>query len=335
LLAADRSPAMSDVRWFGQNEYEHLVVPTLQQLGLRIDTSGPAQSKVAVVMNHDLAPAAWRYAHRHRIPLVSYVWDLPPFRLGEGRADHVAAWRGHLFRVPRLRHRYTTRRGYYSRLQYVATHAAAVWTPSIASAGDVARRFRVEAVPVPYCYNSSVFTTDLRSQGSRNPRAGQRPILLSISRLTSPKNHAAVLRAGARLRAHVEIIGRGPTQPALAALAARLGVSCRIRSGLSADEIVASYRQASVVVCPSRFEGLGLTGIEAAICGTPVAASDIPAHREFLGLAAEFFALDDDDSLIAAINRARAADAPPTAHFAHLTIEAAAQRFCDRLQRFL
>jgi glycosyltransferase involved in cell wall biosynthesis len=159
--------------------------------------------------------------------------------------------------------------------------------------------------------------------------------VLSVSRLTVPKNHAAVLRAAARLHAQVEFVGRGPTQPALEALAARLGVPCRIRSGLSAEEIVAAYLQASVVVCPSRFEGLGLTGIEAAICGTPVAASDIPSHREFLGTAAEFFTLDDDDSLVAAIERAQAAgSAPSTAVFPELTIEAAARRFFARLEGY-
>jgi glycosyltransferase involved in cell wall biosynthesis len=86
------------------------------------------------------------------------------------------------------------------------------------------------------------------------------------------------------------------------------------------------------VVCPSRFEGLGLTGIESAVCGTPVAASDIPAHREFLASAAHFFTLDDDDSLVAAIERARTSAPPPAADFQSLTIEAAAQRFFDQLQ---
>ena len=115
-----------------------------------------------------------------------------------------------------------------------------------------------------------------------------------------------MIRAAALMGARVEIIGRGPMQPRLEQLAASLGVSCRIRSGLTGEEIVAAYRDASVVVCPSRFEGLGLTGIEGAICGTPVAASDIPTHREFLGAAAHFFALDDNDDLVRAIQQAPA-----------------------------
>jgi glycosyltransferase involved in cell wall biosynthesis len=210
-----------------------------------------------------------------------------------------------------------------------------VWTPSETSAADVARRFGVPAQPVPYCFNSDVFTPTLRHQRGAAARPGDPFTLLSVSRLTGPKNHEAVLRAAARVKARVELIGRGPAQSELEAVAHRLGVPCDIRSGLSTAEVVAAYQRASVVVCPSRFEGLGLTGIEAATCGTPVVASDIPAHREFLAAAAHFFTLDDDDSLAAAIERARTAGPPPVSHFAPLTIEAAAQRFFDRLQVYL
>ena len=323
---------VADVRWFRQNDYEYLVVPHLQRLGLTIVADGAAPARLALVMNHDLAATAWRYARRRGIPLLSYVWDLPPFRLGAGDADYMLAVGRHLVRVPRLGGRYTTRRGYYSRLRYVARQAAAVWTPSQASAVDVTRRFGVAATPVPYCFNSDLFTASVREPPREPATANSAPTLLSVSRLTPPKNHEAVIRAAARIGAAVELIGRGPTQPALEALAARLSVRCRIRSGLAGPEVVASYRRASVVVCPSRFEGLGLTGIESAVCGTPVVASDIPAHREFLASAAHFFTLDDDDSLVAAIERARTSASPPVADFQSLTIEAAAQRFFDQLQ---
>jgi glycosyltransferase involved in cell wall biosynthesis len=327
---------VADVRWFGLNEYEHLIVPDLQRCGLEIATTGDARAKVALVMNHDLAPSAWRYARRHRIDLISYVWDLPPFRLGEGGPDHIVPILGHLVTLPRLGPRYATRRGYYSRLRFVARRAAAVWTPSVASAAAVARRFDVATEPVPYCYDSRLFTPDTHSAnagpGPTPPSDPDRLTLLSVSRLTPPKNHAAVVRAAATLGAHVEFVGTGPEKTALEALAGHLGVPCSFRSRLSGQELRATYRRATVVVCPSRFEGLGLTGIEAAICGTPVVASDIPAHREFLGPAAHFFTLDDDATLVDAIGRARAAGAPPTAHLARLTIDAAARRFFDRLR---
>jgi glycosyltransferase involved in cell wall biosynthesis len=306
-------------------------------LGLDVATEGDGPARLAVAMNHDFAPAVWRFSRRAGTPFVSYVWDLPPSRIGAGRYDPVVSVGGRLLALPRIGRRYVTRRGYYSRLRFVAVHAAAVWSPSISSAADVARRFGREAAIVHYCYNSRLFTSECASHRSAILETGQpAPLsLLSISRLVPEKNQAAVIRAAARLGATVELIGRGPAGPALEAQARELGVSCRVRGGLSEQEIVAAYQRASVVVCPSRFEGLGLTGIEGAICGTPVVASDIPPHREFLGGAAHFFTLDDDDSLMHAIERARDAAPPPTGQFAPLSIPAAAQRFLDRLQPLL
>jgi glycosyltransferase involved in cell wall biosynthesis len=326
---------VADIRWFGQNDYEHLLIPDLRRLGLDIAIHGDQPAALAVSMNHDLAPDIWRYSRRHAVPFVSYVWDLPPSRIGRGRYDPVVALAGRLVAVPRIDgRRYTTRRGYYSRLRYVADHARAVWTPSTSSALDVSRHFAVAPSVVPYCYNSTLFGAAC----ARDRPAGRGDgvlRLLTISRLVAPKNHESVIRAAARLGGHVDVIGHGPSEAAIRALAERLRVPLDVRAGLTGEQVVAAYQRASVVVCPSRYEGLGLTGIEAALCGTPVVASDIPAHREFLGPSAHYFTLDDDDSLVAAIGTARAAGPPPTAHLATLSIDAAARRFFDRLSVLL
>ncbi len=326
---------MADIRWFGHNDYEHLIVSDLCRLGLDIAVDGDDPAGLAVAMNHDLAPDVWRYSRRHRVPVVSYVWDLPPSRIGGGRYDPVVSLAGRLLAVPRITGpRYITRRGYYSRLRFVAHHARAVWTPSTSSARDVSRHFSVVPTVVPYCYNSVLFGPEC---AHHRPATADDEVLrlLSVSRLVAPKNHEAVIRAAARLGAHVDLIGRGPSQANLHALAKQLGVPLRVRTGLTGEQVVAAYQHASVVVCPSRYEGLGLTGIEAALCGTPVVASDIAAHREFLGASAHYFTLDDDDSLVAAIETARTAGPPPTAHLATLSIEAAARRFFDRLSVLL
>lgn len=49
------------------------------------------------------------------------------------------------------------------------------------------------------------------------------------------------------------------------------------------------YREAEVVVCHSLLEGFGMTPLEAMAQGTPVVASDIPAHREVCGDAALYY----------------------------------------------
>jgi glycosyltransferase involved in cell wall biosynthesis len=252
--------------------------------------------------------------------LIHYVWDLPPWRLGRGQADWVWYAFGHYVRVPRLGRRYAERRGYYSRLRFVARRAHAVWVASALTAASVRERFGVACQEVPFCFDSDRFTP------ARAPRARG---LLSVSRLTVQKNHAAVVRAAARFepRLAVRIVGSGPERDALLALAHALEVPCTIESGLSEEDMVAAYRTAEVVVCPSRFEGFGLTPLEATACAAPVVVSDIPPHREFLGTVARFFALDDDDGLVQAIAAARSSPPSSPDVLSELTIDAAADRF--------
>src|SRR5207249_11137419 len=96
-----------------------------------------------------------------------------------------------------------------------------------------------------------------------------------------------------------------------------------------------AYRTAEVVVCPSTFEGFGLTPMEAIATATPVVASDIPPHREFLGASPHFFTLGDDDGLAAAIAAARSGPPPRPEVLGALRIEAAAERFSAGLAPYL
>src|SRR5205085_2745119 len=133
----------------------------------------------------------------------------------------------------------------------------------------------------------------------------------------------------------LRIVGSGPERPALERLAADRGVACVIDSRLSEDDMVTAYRGAEVVVCPSRFEGFGLTPMEAIACGRPVVVSDIPPHREFLGTAPHFFTVGDDDDLAAAIAAARSGPSPPPDMLRPLRIEAAVDRFSAGLAPYL
>lgn len=74
---------------------------------------------------------------------------------------------------------------------------------------------------------------------------------------------------------------------------------------LSDEDLFALLGQASVVLIPSYDEGLSLPVIEAAECGSPVVASDIPAHRELLGPGAFLAPAGDLEALTRALTQAQ------------------------------
>ena len=216
-------------------------------------------------------------------------------------------------------------------MRYVARRASAVWSPSSHTVDDVARRFGVRPELVPYCFDSARF----------RPESWQRTAavrILTVSRLVPNKNQEAVLRVAARMtpRPVVELIGRGEKEDSLRHLARELGVSLELAALRQSDEAVReAYRRATVIVAPSRFEGFGLTAIEAVASGVPAVASDIPPHREHLGEAATYFTLDDDASLEAAIETAIARGPADPALVGRLAIEPATARFLEGIGRWL
>lgn len=64
-----------------------------------------------------------------------------------------------------------------------------------------------------------------------------------------------------------------------------LGTKVRFLGYLPRPQLRAVYRGALAFLCPSLYEGFGLPVLEAAACGVPIVASDIPAVREVLGEA--------------------------------------------------
>jgi glycosyltransferase involved in cell wall biosynthesis len=329
-------------------------VPALRRAGLAIALEGDEAARLAVIADGQCAVAGFEYARRHQCPLLLYVWDLPPWRLGRGRPDFVFELGGSIRRMPRPMGRYPERAGYYSRIRFVARRATALWCPSSRTVSDVRERFGIDAERVPFCYDSERFNGNSLAPTGGTPMPGDGSLVLCISRLVPHKNHAAVLRAAARLtpRPVVRIIGQGPEAASLRRLAGELGVTLQLKDGWATDEeIVAAYRAATLVVAPSRFEGFGLTPMEAIAMGVPVVASDIPTHREFVDGLARFFPLDEDAALAAAIEaamlaagaqqRERAAPAiqpsrsPAVPLLADLTVDACAARFLPRLERLL
>jgi glycosyltransferase involved in cell wall biosynthesis len=321
---------MNQVRWFAPNRFTSLLVPELRRRGLTVAVDGAEPARLAVAMSGTRAEEAWRYARSSRCPLILYIWDLPPVATGTGSFDPVWSIGGVLLRLPRPVGGYRRRRGYYSRLRYIAARATQVWVPSTLTADLVRARYKVEPIKVAYCYDSDRFFPDATP-------LDQPPTLLTVSRFKVHKNQAATIRAAAALssRVQVRLIGQGPERESLKRLAVSLGIQCEIQDNASDDEVVHAYRRAAVVVCPSRFEGFGLAPLEGIASGTPVVASDIPPHREFVSGAAQFFPLDDEHALEAAIVSALDQPAANTELIRALTISAAGDRFLRGIAPFV
>jgi glycosyltransferase involved in cell wall biosynthesis len=138
----------------------------------------------------------------------------------------------------------------------------------------------------------------------------ERPYLLMVGTLEPRKNHAAALRALARLKAwglpHRLVIAGGsgwlfaPIRQQVAALG--LDDDVTFAGYVPAGDLSPLYAGAACVLAPSLYEGFGFPVLEAMACGAPVVGSDISSLPEVAGDAALLVAPQDDAALAAAIH---------------------------------
>lgn len=126
---------------------------------------------------------------------------------------------------------------------------------------------------------------DTPVDGSGSVRPGA---ILTIGRLKAYKGVDRILATLPLLPTFtLTVIGEGPALPALREAAVRLGVSDRVSFlGTVGEAALASaFSEAAVYVSMSQQEAFGLTLAEALARRLPVVVSDVPAHREVVGLA--------------------------------------------------
>jgi glycosyltransferase involved in cell wall biosynthesis len=138
------------------------------------------------------------------------------------------------------------------------------------------------------------------------------PYILCVGNFMPHKNLPRLIRAFAGLpdaqrRRHTLVLagGQGDGRPALARLAAELGVGDRVLfpGRVEDGDLPALYAGAAAYVSPSLHEGFGATVLEAMACGTPVAASNRAALPEVVADAGLLFDPECPRELAATLGR--------------------------------
>jgi glycosyltransferase involved in cell wall biosynthesis len=205
------------------------------------------------------------------------------------------------------------RAAYHAWNARAARLASRIIVPSRATAADVARLFGTARGKLAV----TVEAADDFSSGPSGPLTGRLanlaspPYLLSMGSTKPHKDLETLLRAFARV---------APVQPDLRLLlvgAEPLGylgaslpgkppdVRARVAfTGRVSDaELRTLYRGASAFVLPSRYEGFGLTPLEAMALGAAVVCADAASLPEVVGEAALLFPAGDVAALAAALSR--------------------------------
>ena len=126
-----------------------------------------------------------------------------------------------------------------------------------------------------------------------------RPYVLTVATDDRRKNVEKLAPVARALATDgIELVWAGDRRPYFAAAAEAAGV--RSLGYVDDADLPGLYAGARAFVLPSRYEGFGLTCLEAMACGTPVVAADRAALPETCGDAA--LLVDPDDS--AALTRA-------------------------------
>ena len=147
------------------------------------------------------------------------------------------------------------------------------------------------------------FTPQADAAAARAALGLRRPYVLTVASLTARKNLAALAVTAQRLAADgIELVAAGGGRPQLRAERGVPGV--RHVGHVPDEHLPGLYAGARAFVLPSRYEGFGLTALEAMATGTPVVASDRTALPETVGDAGLLADPDDPEAIADAVLRA-------------------------------
>src|SRR4051812_215883 len=221
--------------------------------------------------------------------------------------------------------------------RHVLQHSAAVTAVSQFLADEAQKVVSTSApqvAPMPVA-------TQLFSPSSNGGRKDDR--LLFVGRLNAQKGIEMLLRALAVTTRGVklDVVGEGPDEERLKALAGELEIDGRVRwvGALPQQQLTEYYRAATALVVPSVNEGLGLVAVEAQLCETPVIAFDSGGLSAVVSNQRTGILVEDIsesslaaaiDSLLASPDRGAALGAAGRLHaLATFAPESVARRYAD------
>ncbi len=178
---------------------------------------------------------------------------------------------------------------------------------SEATAIDLRAHYRLPAervVTVPHGVDERFFEIGRRRAG-KSPE----PCLLCVSTLHPHKNLERLVRVFASLRkdhpgytlaiAGMRGFSAGVLEKEIAAR--RLEDSVTLTGWIPREQLYGLYERARAFVFPSSFEGFGMPVSEALAAGLPTACSSIPPLLEVARESAVYFAPDDDEAMLRAL----------------------------------
>ncbi len=213
-------------------------------------------------------------------------FDMDGFRIaGRTGVPHVAAIKGVIadeMRYERGATRWTMALQAACERKH-ARRAATVLTTSAYAAGRIRELYGVEARVVPELIDLD-WWRELHARYPAAPEPGKF-VVLTVCRLYPRKRIVVLLEAAAKLRRpglEVRVVGRGPEEARLRALAERLDLGGTVHwlGDVSQPELARQYQACNVFCLPSVQEGFGIVFLEAMAAGRPVVAARAAAAPE-------------------------------------------------------
>lgn len=184
---------------------------------------------------------------------------------------------------------------------------------SHSTAADVQNYWKVTAERIQVCYNGVSHLPPVRGGWCTKHQLEPGKYILYVSRIEHPgKNHLTLLKAFERLpealRREYKLVLAGSdwkdADLVRAAASQSPAASQMVFTGfVGVEDLREAYTQARMYIFPSRFEGFGLSLLEAMSCGTPCACSDNSSLGEIGQGAAFLFPPEDAGKMSKAIER--------------------------------